>query len=238
MPTLQPALILDAVRIHTAPQVLRACIDCRIWPVLVPAKTTWLVQPLDTHAFLAFKAHLRQAYQQARIAAAMADLDIGRFLDCVYTSIRVVLQGRRWLRAFSDNGYAAGQSEVSECVKRQLQVGDGDLVGIPMTRPTLEQLRSCFPRRSVIPSALLWKPFDAPCAAAVPASSSAAAGRKRALEDAPLLKLGRTRGAHKAAQVAQAAVASEASGEAVSVSPLVARALKLPRAKVVVEELS
>lgn len=235
---LQPVLLLDAVRVHTAPQVLRACIDCKIWLVLVPAKTTWLMQPLDTHAFMAFKTYLRQAYQEARIAAAMADLDIGRFLNCVYESIRLVLQGRRWLRAFCDNGFGAGQRELSLRILRQLQIDAGGRVEIPFTRPSLDQLRSCFPRRSVIPAALLWRPFDDTSAAVVPVSLSAAARPRRAFASEPLLQLGRTRAAHRAAQASHAAVVNEASLEAVSVAPLVARGMRLPRARVVVEELS
>ena len=80
----QPILLLDAVRIHTAKAVLAACLACHIWPIVVPAKTTWLLQPLDTHAFQQFKVHLRRAYQNARISAGRSDLDIGQFLEGLY----------------------------------------------------------------------------------------------------------------------------------------------------------
>ena len=40
---LQPVLLLDAVRLHWAPAVLAACRASGIWPVLVLAKTTWLL---------------------------------------------------------------------------------------------------------------------------------------------------------------------------------------------------
>ena len=237
--TLQPVLLLDAVRIHTTPQVLRACVACQIWPLVVPAKTTWLMQPLDTHAFLAFKAHLRNSYQQARVAADVADLDIARFLQCVYDSIRAVLQGQRWLPAFADNGFSDGQNGTRGSIKRQLQVDVNVAVVIPMGRPTLEQLQSCFPRRSTIPTALLWRPFDGPSVAVAHASSSAAA-RRGSVEAQPLLMQGRTRAAHKMAQSSHAAAAIGAADEAVAVSPIVAIGRRLPRkrAVAVAEELS
>jgi hypothetical protein len=64
--TVQPILFLDAVRLHTTPRVLRACATAGIWPIVVPALMTWLLQPLDTDAFLPFKQRLRELYQSAR----------------------------------------------------------------------------------------------------------------------------------------------------------------------------
>ena len=54
--TVQPILFLDAVRLHTTPRVLRACATAGIWPIVVPALMTWLLQPLDTDAFLPFSS--------------------------------------------------------------------------------------------------------------------------------------------------------------------------------------
>ena len=93
---LQPLLLLDAVRLHTAPDVLRACRASGIWPVLAPSKTTWLLQPLDTDAFLRYKTHLRKAYQEARVAHQRADLPIELCLPVLCGAIRTVLQGSQW----------------------------------------------------------------------------------------------------------------------------------------------
>ena len=54
-PTLQPILLMDALKQHFSASVLRACARVRIWPLLVPARLTWLLQPLDTHAFARYK---------------------------------------------------------------------------------------------------------------------------------------------------------------------------------------
>ena len=52
---LQPILLLDTAKMHFSTAVLQACSRTRVWPVLVPASTTWLLQPLDTHAFAAYR---------------------------------------------------------------------------------------------------------------------------------------------------------------------------------------
>ena len=224
---LQPVLLLDAVRIHTAPAVLAACYRAGIWAVVVPAQTTWLLQPLDTHAFLAFKARLRDAYQQARIEAAAGDLNIEQFLLCLCRAIRNVLQGRRWSAAFDANGFSNGQMQVSRSVKRRLEVGADDPLHVPSSRPTVEQLQCCFPRRARVPVAALWRHFDGPPAAPA-ASSSSARGPSSAVaiaRGASEVRAARTRSEHRRAQ---AVVEAVGEAEVVAVSSGVARASRLP----------
>ena len=218
---LQPVLLFDAAKIHIAPNVLVACNAVGIWPLLVPAKTTWLLQPLDTHAFLAFKACLRSLYQQARIRAATGDLNLDQFLSCLCDAIRLVLQGRCWSGAFEDNGFEREQARVSGRVKRQLEQESADPFQVAKSRPTEGQLQCCFPKRTRIPTATLWKLFDRPAVGS--ASSSSASARPSALGlavGAVDARLGRTRSEHRRAQ----AVIAQASG------PVLARGSRLPAA--------
>ena len=241
--TLQPVLLFDAVRIHSTPEVLQECWRCNIWPVLVPARTTWLLQPLDTHGFRPFKAQLRESYQEGRVAAGASDLDIRLFLPCLYESIRLILQGRRWAGAFAADGFCQGQGHVCESVRRELQLGGGGPLQLPSSRPTLEQLQSCFPRRARIPLELLWRAFDGPASSVAPAGPLAGGAPRRPVEEVPALMLGRTRADHRraeAAEASQAAVVSADAAEAVAVRPLIARGRRLPwaRARATAEELS
>lgn len=157
---LQPVLVMDAAKIHFAPVVLNACRAVGIWVVIVPARTTWLLQPLDTHAFSQYKSELRRAYQRARTASASAngDLQINEFLQCVYHAIRTVLQGRQWAAAFDQNGLGAMQAALSEKVLQRLSLRGR--VGISAERPSPEQVRLCLPRRAHIEMALLWGAYD------------------------------------------------------------------------------
>ena len=210
---LQPILLLDAVKLHTTKEVLAACRAAKIWPILVPAKLTWLLQPLDTDAFLPYKNHLRRAYQEARARSADGDLSIGEFLACVYDSVRRVLQGHSWGPAFDRNGFGRAQAGVSAHVQRHLQV-EGPM-HIPATRPTLDQLSLCFPKRTKVPTAALWRHFDrAPVAAAgsPPCSCGPAASAE------PGVREPRTRAEHR--RVARAtAAASAGSAAAASGAP-------------------
>ena len=220
---LQPVLLFDAARLHIAPSVLAACNAVGIWPLLVPAKTTWLLQPLDTHAFLAFKACIRSLYQQARIRAATGDLDLCQFLTCLYDAIRLVLQGRCWSGAFEDNRFGHEQARVSGRAKRQLEQESTDPFQVANSRPTDGQLQCCFPKRARIPTATLWKPFDRPAVGSASSSSASAQPSASHLAVGAVdARLGRTRSEHRRAQ----AVIAQVSG------PVLARGSRLPAAVV------
>ena len=157
---LQIVLILDAARIHYAPAALRACKAAGVWVVMAPAKLTWLIQPLDTHAFAQYKGHLQKTYQAARMASASAggDLDVAEFLPCVYQTISHVLQGSRWATAFERDGYGARQTALSDRVKQRLQL-QGPL-DLPSVRPSEAQVRACLPRRAQMSMVTLWSIYD------------------------------------------------------------------------------
>ena len=229
----QPVLLLDAVRLHFAQAVLNACNSCGIWLVLVPAKTTWLLQPLDTHAFQSFKIQLRNAYQRARVQAGRHDLSVKDFLACIYEAIHSVLEGRDWSSAFNENGFGHGQAETRAYIKRQLGV-ESPLV-VASARPSLEQLQCVFPGRTVVPTAALWRPFDpvvAPKAKALPGMVLAPKPFSSA-SPSPVTRLGRTRSEHKRAETEVLAAAASSSAEAKSVP--IAHRLKWCRPKAVIE---
>jgi hypothetical protein len=157
----QPILLMDAVRLHTSPQVIAACNRVRLWLLLVPATMTRLMQPLDTDGFQPFKINLRANYQEARACADGADLSIEQFMPCLYRAIRRVMQGRQWARAFDKAGFGQRQCQLSSFLKHELQLEEPACVA--HSRPSLDQLRHCFPRRSIIPVPSLWQPFDGAC---------------------------------------------------------------------------
>jgi len=209
----QLVLLLDAARIHYAPAVLRACRAVGVWLVIIPAKMTWLLQPLDTHAFAQYKAHLLKAYQAARIGSASAsgDVDIAEFLPCVYSAVRAVLQGRRWATAFERDGLGLRQSALSHSVQARLQLQAP--LQVPSCRPSDEQVRLCLPRRAKVLPASLWNLYG-DAAGRLALSSAAAAPRTLAPAGPVGASSGRaprTRAEHRrAAGVAAAAAASTA----------------------------
>ena len=152
----QPVLIMDACRVHFAEPVLRACRFWGLWPVLVPARLTWLLQPCDTHAFCRYKAKLKVAYQFSRVATARGDPDVANFLDCMYTAIREVFHGVRWSLAFEQDGFGREQVGVSLSIQERLALQVP--IAVPNLRPTEEQLRECVPRKAKVNWSLLLPP--------------------------------------------------------------------------------
>lgn len=159
----QPVLLLDACRVHLAKRVFDAAAAARVWVVVIAAKMTGVIQPLDTHAFLRFKLYLQQAYQRARLTTADGAIGISQLIPCVCEAIRHVLQAHCWGVAFDHDGFGPSQAGVSERVRRRLEVHA--LPDIPAIRPSLEQLKTCFPKRAIVPVKSVWRPFDAPALA-------------------------------------------------------------------------
>ena len=194
----QAVLLMDAIRLHTTKEVLDACRAAKVWPLLVPAKLTWLLQPLDTDAFGPYKRHLRKAFQSARAVCAGGDLTMQEFLPCVYGAVRHVLQGTSWAHTFEQNGFGCDQSNVAAHVRRHLHI-DTPLC-IPAVCPTPSQLECCFPKRTRVPTAALWRVFDHTPAAAA-ASSSSSALRGPSTPAVPAAREPRTRAEHRRASV-------------------------------------
>ena len=141
---LQPVFLMDACKVHSTQAVLQACWAGKLWPIFVPARLTWLLQPCDTHAFLRCKEVLKAEYQKARARTADGQLNIGQFLDALYFTVRSTLQGRRWALAFDEDGFGHGQSSLSSFALRQLGYERPPFVS--NTLPNAEQVQLCLPK--------------------------------------------------------------------------------------------
>ena len=142
-------LLLDACKIHMGAGFLRACASRGILVHYVPAKLTWLMQPLDTHAFARFKVALGCQYRHEIMKHGRCEL--AAMLRIVGTVVRKVLQGVRWSYAFDANGFGKKQAEVRKTI---LEVLDQEsAVGASSQLPTYDQFSSIFPRRAVMPLA-------------------------------------------------------------------------------------
>ena len=169
----QPVLLFDACKQHTAPPVWSACAAVGVWPHLVPALMTWLLQPLDTHTFALYNMCLQNEYQMARIRTADGIVGVAELLGAMCGAIRQVLEGRDWSHAFAHDGFGSTQGEVSERVLRELQVDAPPVISSSL--PTEDQLQLCFPRRAKIP-ATLWRALIPRAAASRPRPVAIASG--------------------------------------------------------------
>lgn len=159
MDTYQAVLLLDTARAHLSHHVFSACHAVRLWPVVVPPKTTWLLQPLDACVFASYKRVLRAEYMAARAGTGDGVLTIGRFLPCVYKAISGVLESNDWANAFQHCGFTLRQEGVSDRVLEH--IGVSTKPDVECGRPGVEEVQLCFPRRTSIATSTLWGAFDA-----------------------------------------------------------------------------
>ena len=154
----QPILFMDALKQHFADTVLQTCAALGIWPICVPAQMTWLLQPLDTHCFGSFKAFLQKACQTRRCGNASGRITSSDVVECVCETVANVVDARPWARAFADNGFATAQQQVGRRILAELKCEHCPVVS--NERPSVHQLKSCFPRRAKVSHRRLWKPID------------------------------------------------------------------------------
>jgi hypothetical protein len=147
--TVQVVLSLDAARIHLHPNVFRQAYRLDLWMIVVPACTTWLLQPLDTHVFRRYKATLREVFNAELEMPASGASDSEVIVRVVCRVITHVVSGMSWNHAFARNGFTPQQEHVSKHVL-SLAAFDG-LPCMPATQPTEEDLICVFPGRCYIP---------------------------------------------------------------------------------------
>ena len=153
----QVVVMLDALPAHLSLQVLNAFSAVRMWPFIIPAKTTWALAPLDTHVFSCFKAALQEYYDRARANVAEGgEVDIVIFLTSVRKAISDIVLGRSWSHAFAENGFTFPQVAVRKDLHTAL---GGDVGNVPCEAPSLSQIEACVPSRSKEKAAIIWRRF-------------------------------------------------------------------------------
>lgn len=140
----QPILTFDAAPLHLTSEVLSEIKAGGLLFMLVPAKLTWLLQPLDTHVFLKLKLHLKQQFAASLVADEPNVNRVARMVRLVVSAIRKVLQGHRWQVAFQQTGMWRDQGLIKNPIKKNLQYDQ--LPYISDGRPSMEMIRQCWPK--------------------------------------------------------------------------------------------
>ena len=139
-PGLRPILIWDCCPAHLKDEVLQAARSCGIYIVLVPAKLTWLVQPLDACVFQRYKAVLRESYARIRQGTQHGIVTPAVWWRCLVEHVHVFMQSRDWSRAFEATGWIGHGVRASTFLKNSCS-------GIPFLRwrPNSRKCRPCKP---------------------------------------------------------------------------------------------
>ena len=118
----QPVLLMDTAPVHFAKACLRAAATAGVWVLPIPAKTTWLLQPLGTHVFARYKAYLRNRCQQCLADHPDGVVSATSVLHAIADACAVVLPQQPWAAAFEGNGFGAGQQQLRASVLRELDI--------------------------------------------------------------------------------------------------------------------
>ena len=167
-PNAEVLFCMDMAFAHLHVNVFRALQRHGFRVELVPAKTTWLLQPLDAWVFRTFKDYLRRRFHDTASAHGEFAVSVAWLLPILYDAIQTVISGRDWRHAFVRVGLGQGPAGMSRELLRQLEVTE-----VPVAsnqRPADRDLLPILPASRVLTMDLL-EPVS-PALAALPAGAS------------------------------------------------------------------
>ena len=137
-PDFQPVLILGVASCHLHPTVMQTASSLGIWLHYIPAKLTFLLQPLDTHCFAMFKMKLRRRFNDARRQCPDGQVTPLDWLRILMSLSNQVLGARPWKKAFQQNGLGSGGFSCRRPVQKlQVEIGEVGLSGLFPSTPDL-----------------------------------------------------------------------------------------------------
>ena len=133
-------LVFDASRVHLSIDISRKLCIAGMRIVVVPAKLTWLLQPLDTHVFANFKNSLRKRLQEAAMDAPHGQLNDTRWIESVARCINEMTNIDHG-KSFHRNGMMGHQNNM-KAVESKVIAADC-LHSVGRQAPTLEDMKFC-----------------------------------------------------------------------------------------------
>ena len=145
--THQIIFTMDTCGCHILKDTLRCCGRLGMWPHLIPAKMTWALQPLDTHAFAKFKSKLVSTYQELQLAQSNPSrVHWDLMIKAVVQTAQNILCGESWAGAFEHTGISGNMNLLSQNVLGKMDMTDAPVLSARL--PTVIELQSIF--RTVI----------------------------------------------------------------------------------------
>ena len=131
----QIIFVVDAARCHIHKEIVNHACRHEMWMLYVPAKMTWLLQPLDAYVFAGFKALLKQQYADPEYVTEKDNMLSIAWLRRLWHSIEHKVQGLDWKTAFSKVGLLNQQHNISEHVARFTKTPSQQTFGCCMPSP-------------------------------------------------------------------------------------------------------
>jgi hypothetical protein len=147
----------DAFKAHTTHKVFRAFARHDLHYLILPAKLTWAIQPLDTHVFSLYKTTLQLKSQVLLLGAERGRQSWTLLARAIAQAIKDTMEGHSWMRAFLDTGLADDSASISKRVLEKLSFAATPMVDGHF--PTLSELQAIFPARLQVPIDDLFSQF-------------------------------------------------------------------------------
>ena len=142
-------LFWDCARPHIAPAVITKARSLDIKPVMIPPRSTGILQPLDTHVFCRFKKELQDIIHSVDMKRGSRNsLEVSCFLRCVAQAIESTITNGAWQHSFIANGLLGSQEEISARIIAALGHDQDWRPGCE--QPSLEMISHCFPKNYVV----------------------------------------------------------------------------------------
>ena len=129
-----------------------------IWSIIIPARLTWLLQPLDVYVFHSLKWAIRDALHNVLLVLPGNTASNLQMLRITIHCVERVLLRNAWPLAFARCGFGSHQRLISRSICRALQINQ--FPTIPNSVPTLQQLRCIWPVGRPLPVTVLYAPFS------------------------------------------------------------------------------
>ena len=118
-------LLVDVARCHFGIDIARRALQLGIQLMVVPARLTWLLQPLDTHVFATVKRFMKNALTAARTTTALGRLSPQEWLVVVLETIRWFCV-QNFAASFRCNGLEGSQASVRKTILDVLEIENVD----------------------------------------------------------------------------------------------------------------
>lgn len=116
-------LVLDTAPCHRENSVLSHCSRLGIHVLFIPAKLTWLLQPLDTHVFALFKQRFFETLLQYRQRSRDGTNSGTDWIEALRVASTEILARRNWVHAFGSNGVPPCRRSLRESIVQICHAG-------------------------------------------------------------------------------------------------------------------
>ena len=148
-------LFWDCAPPHIAPAVLTKARSLDIMPVMIPPRSTGMLQPLDTHVFCRFKKKLQDIIHSVDVrGGSRSTLEVSCFLRCVAQATESIITNGAWQHSFIANGLLGAQDKMSARLIAAL--GHDQECRAGCEQPSLEMISHCFPKNYVVDSRIAY----------------------------------------------------------------------------------